>query len=88
VNIQKPLSSLGISSSLKKYVNDFTILIYSSPEIMLFSSNPDKHFIYKKRIAIGNRKIEITNTLTKGLCRCYCPLLYPMLYLHSKIYLS
>lgn len=41
-----------ISSFLEKHINNFTIFINRSPEIMLLTLNPDENFINEKCIAI------------------------------------
>jgi hypothetical protein len=48
-------SLCGISTTLllKEYINDFSILIHSAPEIMLFTVNLDKNLINEKRITVS-----------------------------------
>jgi hypothetical protein len=50
---KESLSSLRISSVLKKHINDFTILIYCPPEITLFAINFDENLINEKCVAIS-----------------------------------
>ena len=57
MNLQEPFkeSFCGrtISTFLKKYINNFTILINRSPELMLLIIYPDENLINEKCIAIS-----------------------------------
>ena len=46
-------SCLSISSVLKEYIDHFTILVYCSPQVMLFALNLDEHLIYEESITIS-----------------------------------
>jgi hypothetical protein len=50
---EKSLGSLSVSPVLKKHINDFTILIYGSPEIALLAINLDEHFINEKGVTVS-----------------------------------
>jgi len=52
---EESFSSLSISLALKKYINDFTILIYGSPMIPLFTINLDKNLINEKCIPVPTK---------------------------------
>jgi hypothetical protein len=56
LSLQKPfketLCCCTISAFLKKHINNFTILINCSPEVMLLTINLDENFIDKEGIAI------------------------------------
>jgi len=52
-SFEESLSGLGISPLLEKYINNFTILIYCSPQIMLLSINLDEYLIDKKCISLS-----------------------------------
>jgi len=50
---KESLCGRTISSFLEKHINNFTILINRSPEVMLFTINPYKNLINEKCIAIS-----------------------------------
>ena len=50
---EKPLGCGSISSCLKIHINHFTILIHSSPKVMLFAIDLHEDFIDEKGIAVS-----------------------------------
>jgi len=50
---KESLCGRTISSFLEKHINNFTILINRSPEVMLFTINPDENLINEKCISIS-----------------------------------
>ena len=50
--LKEPLCSLSISSLLKKHINNFTILVYCPPQIMLFTLDLHEYLINEERISI------------------------------------
>ena len=50
---KESLCGRTISSFLEKYINNFTILVNSPPEVMLFTINLDENLIDEESIAIA-----------------------------------
>jgi hypothetical protein len=50
---KESLCGRTISSFLEKHINNFTILINRSPEVMLFTINPDENLVNEKCITIS-----------------------------------
>ena len=48
--LEESFSGLAISPFLEENIYDIAILVYCSPEIMLYSTNLNKYFINKKGI--------------------------------------
>jgi hypothetical protein len=49
-SLEKSHSCYAISPGLQKHINNFTILVYSAPEIVLLSTNLDEDFINEECI--------------------------------------
>jgi len=49
--LEETLCCNGVSSFLQIDIHDFAILINSSPEVVLFASDLDEHFVQKVSVA-------------------------------------
>ena len=50
--LEEAFSSLAVASTLQKYINNFPVLIYSPPQIMLYAVNLHEYFINIEGIPI------------------------------------
>ena len=51
--LEELLGRVAVPTSLQKYVNHLTVLVNSSPQIVLFALNLHEYFIYIESIVIA-----------------------------------